>query len=329
LFVGKTTKKGRPGEGIGTRQIFSTFGPANISVKSTQGKGTRWTVHLKKCTQKETVLLSDLKSRYIMFIKSTEKIGINEASNRTNVAAFIWQLRQMEIFSYDLIYYFSRYNNVRDIFRNILLYRYGGKDFQFLKTELKKCRIDNEVIKSWLLGTVKRIKRNETYLKATFSFEEYKGILFKSYGQALERTIIFTLDPETGSFFATDRKLAEHMDFVPYLHRNRDLLLRGEFVGDVRNIASPIHLGVWSVSTLEDLYDKLKIIRQGARQLIEMGLKSEKHLSFYSSTYNVCSFEIDTLKTTTLGEMANMKDDELDQFIMSSEDELHGMIFTD
>jgi len=329
LFVGKTTKKGKTGEGIGTQQIFSTFGPANISVQSTVGKGTRWTVQLKKSSQKETLILSEMKTRYVMFIKSTEKIGITEASNRTNVAAFIWHLRQMEIFSYELIYYFSRYNNVRDIFRNILLYRYGGKDFQFLKTELKKCRIDDEVIKSWLLGMIKRIKRNETFLKETFPFDEYKGILFKSYGQAMERTIIFTMDPETGNFFASDRKLAEHMDFVPYLHRNRDLLLRGEFVGDVRNIASPIHLGVWSVSTLDDLYDKLKSIRSGARQLLDMGLKSEKHLSFYSSTYNVCSSEIDTLKSTTLGEMATVKDDELDQFIMSSEDELQGMVFTD
>ncbi|MDD2335214.1 MAG: GNAT family N-acetyltransferase [Geobacteraceae bacterium] len=329
LFVGKTTKKNKTGEGIGTRQIFSTFGPTNITVESTVGKGTRWTIQLKKCTQKETAILSELKSRYVMFIKSTEKIGISEESNRTNVAAFIWQLRQMEIFSYELIYYFSRYNNVRDIFRNILLYRYGGKNFDFLKSELKKCRIDDEVIKSWLMGMIKRIKRNETFLQATFPFDEYKGILFKSYGQAMEQTIIFTMDPETGNFFASDRKLAEHMDFVPYLQRNRDLLLRGEFMGDVRNIASPVHLGVWSVSTLDDLYDKLKSIRKGAGQLLKMGLKSQKHLSFYSSTYNKCSHEIDTLKTTTLGEMATVPDEELDKFIVSSEDELQGMVFTD
>ena len=111
--------------------------PASIKVESMIGEGTKWTILMKKSSQKETVHLSDMKSRYIMFIKSTEKIPISETSSRTNVAAFIWQLRQMEIFSYDLIYNFSRYNNVRDIFRNILLYRYGDKDFQFLKTELK------------------------------------------------------------------------------------------------------------------------------------------------------------------------------------------------
>lgn len=329
LFVGKTTKKGRTGEGIGTRQIFSTFGPTNIIVESFVGQFTRWTIQLNKSSQKGTLLLTELKSRYVMFIKSTETITVNEASSRTNVAAFIWQLRQMEIFSYDLIYHFSRYNNVRDIYRSILLYRYGGKDFQFLKVELKKCRIDNEVIKSWLLGIVKRIKRNETYLHNHFPFDEYKGILFKSYGQAVGRTIIFTLDPVSGRFHATDRKLAEHMDFVPYLSLNRDDLLRGEFVGDVRNIASPIHLGVWSVSTLDDLYDKLKLIRRGAQQLLQMGLKSDKHLSFYTTTYNLYSHEVDTMRTTTLGEMANTADDNLDQYVMSSDDELHGMVFTD
>ena len=31
--------------------------------------------------------------------------------------------------------------------------------------------------------------------------------------------MIFTLDPESGEFFATDRKFAEHLDFVPYLKR--------------------------------------------------------------------------------------------------------------
>ncbi|HOP40752.1 MAG TPA: GNAT family N-acetyltransferase [Geobacteraceae bacterium] len=327
LFVGKTTKKGRTGEGIGTRQIFSTFGPASIKVESTLGKGTRWTVLLKKSSQKETVLLSELKSRYVMFIKSTEIIPITGTSSRTNVAAFIWQLRQMEIFSYDLIYYFSRYNNVRDIFRNILLYRYGNKDFQFLKTEMKKFRIDDEVIKSWLLGIVRRVKRNETYLMETFPFREYKGIFFKSYGQALDRTIIFTLDPETGRFLATDRKLAEHMDFVPYLHRTRDFLLRGEFVGDVRNVANPIHLGVWSVSNLDDVYCKLKQIREGARQLLVMGLKKEKALCFYTTTYVTGSHEIDSLTTTTLGEMAIMSDDGLNRFIVASDDEFSSMVF--
>lgn len=333
LFVGKTTKAGDParevtaGQGIGTRQIFSTFGPANITVESNRGSFTRWHIQLRKSTQKEAVLMAELKTRYVMFIKSTESITISEASSRTSVAAFIWQLRQMEIFSYDLIYQFSRYCNVRDIFRTILLYRYGNKDFAFLKTELKKYRIDNEVVKSWLLGIVRRIKRNEQFVAATFPFAEYKGILLKSYGQAMHKTIIFTLDPYSGHFHATDRKLAEHLDFVPYLGGERDRLLRGEFVGDVRTIASPIHLGVWSIASTEDVLDRLRLIRQGARQLMIMGIKGSKQLAFYATTYNTSAYAINTLKTLTIGTMAALDDEELKELISSADEELQGMVF--
>jgi len=329
LFVGKTTKEGKTGEGIGTRQIFSTFGPGNINVESRPGEFTRWTITLRKSTQKDSILLAEMKTRYVAFIKSTEKIGISETSSRSSVAAFIWHLREMEIFSYDLVNHFSRYNNVRDIFRNILLYRFGGKDFQFLKTEMKKYRIDTEVIRSWLLGTLKRVKRNENFLEEHFDFDEYKGFLFKSYGQAIGRTIIFTMDPVTGRFMACDRRLAEHLDFVPYLHENRDRLLRGEFVGDVMNLQSPVWLGVWSATSLQDLLERMALIRRGAWQLLKMGLKHDKRLSFYATTYNSSEYEIDTLGTTTLGEMAAMKDNEFERLIVSAEDELHGMVFAE
>ncbi len=328
-FVGKTTKSGKTGEGIGTRQIFATFGEGNISVESCVNEFTRWTLTLRKSSKQDTTLLSETRSRYVEFIKATEHIGISERSSRTNVAAFIWQLRQMEIFSYELIYQFSRYNNVRDIFRTILLYRYGGRDFSFLKLELKKCRIDNEVFRSWLLGITKRIQRNESYIAQQFDFDEYKGILFKSYGQALGYTIIFTLDPETGRFFACDRKLAEHMDFVSYLGRKRDKLLRGEFVGDVKNVESPVYLGVWSLTNLQDLKEKMGLLRDGARQLMAMGLRGEKRLCFYATMYNMYDMEIDTLTTISLGKMATMEDAELDRLIVPSDNEMHGLVFAD
>ncbi len=329
LFVGKTTKSGKTGEGIGTRQIFSTFGLGNISIESVLGEFTKWTISLKKSTQKDAVQLTEMKSRYVELIKATEAIAISEKSSRTIVAAFIWQLRQMEIFSYELVYQFSRYNNVRDIFRTILLYRNGGRDFPFLKAELKKFRIDNEVYRSWLLGITRRIKRNESYIQRKVDFDEYRGILFKSYGQALDCTIIFTMDPETGRFHATDRKLAEHMDFVSYLGKNRDQLLRGEFTGDVRNVDTPIYLGVWSVSSPEDLREKLKLIRSGAAQLLQMGLKRDKRLCFYATTFNLCGMEIDTLATETLGGMADMIDDEFDRLMVTSDNEMQGMVFAD
>lgn len=329
LFIGKTTKQKKTGEGIGTNQIFSTFGPENIRVESTFKEWTRWTIRLSKTDRQETNFLSELESRYLHLMKTSEKIGISRRSQRTQVAIFIWQLRQIEIFSFDLINQFSHYNNVRDIYRNILLYRYGEESLDFLAKELKKCRIEAPVIQKWLLDIVARIKRNESYILENVDFQLFKGILFKSYGQAVSRHIIFTMDVDTGQFFATERRLAEHMDFVPYLGRERDELLRGEFIGDVKNLDSPICLGVWSTVSREDLQQKLKLIRQGAEQLIDMGLKKEKRLSFYHTTYNSSDYEIDTFKTTTLGEMTEMSDEELDQLIIEADDEFSAMAFAD
>jgi ribosomal protein S18 acetylase RimI-like enzyme/anti-sigma regulatory factor (Ser/Thr protein kinase) len=328
-FVGKTSKPDKAGEGIGTRQIFSTFGTNNIRVESREGKFTRWTISLNISTRKKTDELSRLETRFVHFAKVTETIGITSGSPRTEIASFIWQLRQMEVFSYELTYMFSRYNNVRDIYRSILLYRYGGKDFDFIKDELEKCRTDSELHKYWLLGMLKRIKRNEEFLQRNFDFDKYKGIYFKSYGQAVTKNIIFTLDPDTGRFLASDRRLAEHLDFVPYLGRKRDQLLRGEFKGDVKNTESPIYLGVWSVINMEDLHDKIELIRKGARQLIAMGLKKEKSLTFYNVTRNLSRFDFNTFKTITLGRMADMKRENFDQLITGADEEFEGLVFTD
>jgi len=329
LFVGKTTKKRKAGTGIGTRQIYSTFGPANIDIESRVGEYSRWTVTLRKSSRQDTALLAELENRYTELSKATETIGINEGSSRTEVSAFIWQLRQMEIFCYDLVYHFSRYSNVRDIYRDILAYRYGGQNLAFLKAEIGKCRIDNEIIKSWLFNIVKRIRRNENFVMHRFYYDSYKGILFKSYGQAIDRTIIFTLDPVTGRFHATDRKLAEHLDFVQFLGGERDQLLRGEFSGDVKNLSSPIQLGVWSVTSHDDLLRKIKLLRKGAGQLLQMGLKREKHLSFYATTYNQHTSDVNTFKTVTLAEMAFLPDDQFARLIASSDTELQGMVFCD
>jgi GNAT superfamily N-acetyltransferase/two-component sensor histidine kinase len=326
LFVGKTTKEG---EGLGTRQIFSSFGMSNIVVESEPGRFTRWTIALKRSTRSGSNLMAVLESRYISLFKISQRVLVTSRSSRIQVAVFIWQLRQMEIFSYDLINQFSRYNNVRDIYRTVLLYRYGGQNWHYLKQELDKCRIDHQIIKIWLATILKRIKRNETFLAKKFDFDAFKGMLFKSYGQDIEHHIIFTLDPVSGRFFSAERKLAEHMDFVPYLGVDRNDLLRGEFVGDVKNLESPIVLGVWTVVGLDDIRRKLRLIRQGARQFLEMGLKEEKSLSFYHTTYNTSEWEIDTLKTTTLGEMANLPEERLDEFITESDDEFSGLTCID
>jgi len=329
LFVGKTTKKVRTGEGLGTLQVFSTFGANNIDVESRLGEFTRYTIRLSKSSRRDKSVYTEYESRYLAVMKSTQHIGVNKESSNLEIAAFIWQLRKIEIFSYDLVYQFSRYNNVRDIYRNLMMYLYGGKDFSYMKTEMKKYRIDNENIRTWLLDIIKRIKRQENFILQNLDFNAYKGVLFESFGQAVERTIVFTLEPESGKFYATDRKLAEHLDFVPFLSPNRDSLLRGEFIGDVRNVQSPIYLGVWLVVSQQDMYDKMRLIQKGAQQLLEMGLRNEKRLFFYNTTNNKSDCEIDTLKSTTLQGMVEMREEDFDQFITETEDELQGMIFAD
>ena len=60
-----------------------------------------------------------------------------------------------------------------------------------------------------------------------------------------------------------------------------------------------------------------------------MGLKKEKRLFFYNTTNNKSDCEIDTLKTTTLSEMAELTEEDFDQYITETEDELQGMVFAD
>ena len=333
LFVGRTTKHGHSGEvageGVGTQQVFSTFGEENITIESVAGQFTQWNIRLKKSVRKETSLLTKIESRYAAFMKATERIGITPQSNWTEIGAFIWQLREMEIFSYDLVYQFCRHNNVRDIYRCLLAFRHGGRDLVYLRAELKQCRVEYEALRTWLMGIMSRIKRNETYLEENFDNESLKGILLKSYGQAIERTMIFTLNPETGRCFVTDRKLAEHADFIQYLGRNRDSLLRGELSGDVDKLSTPIFLGVWSATSRADLKEKLRLIQRGAQRLVSMGIKAEKKLSFYNTTFNTCESEIDTGKVTTLAEFTAATDEELDRFLVASEDELRGLLVLD
>ncbi len=326
LFVGKSTKGTHPGKGIGTLQTYATFGADHIEVTSKEGEFTRWTINLKRSSTRDTALLADLSTRYVRLIKTTQKAKLTKETSRNDITIFIWQLRQMELFSFDLIYHFSRYNNIRDIFQNICLYRFGGKSFDFLKEELGKCRIDNHSIRSWLLGITRRINKFDTCIMRNVPFQEYKDVLFQSYGQVTDRTMIFTLDPDTGNFFTTDRKLAEHLDFVPYLGREKDDLLRGELVGDIRNVHSPIYLGVWTVKNLDDLHQKMKLIQRGAQQLLLMGLEKEKRIAFYNTTYNRCENEIDTLQTVTLGEMATLDEADFGRFIRPADSAMSGLV---
>jgi hypothetical protein len=59
-----------------------------------------------------------------------------------------------------------------------------------------------------------------------------------------------------------------------------------------------------------------------------MELKAEKKLAFYNTTFNSSESEIDTLKVTTIGEFSAATQEELDGFLVSSEDDLRGLALT-
>ncbi|MFQ3547014.1 MAG: hypothetical protein SNJ56_01650, partial [Termitinemataceae bacterium] len=150
-----------------------------------------------------------------------------------------------------------------------------------------------------------------------------------AYGQAVERTVIFTLNPATGQFGATDRKLAEHADFVPFVGGNRELLLRGEFYGDVQNPSNPVQLGVWEIGDADDSRKKAALIRLGAQRLLAMGLPEQKKLLFYESTWRRGNLDLDTGRPRTLGVVANIQDEELGELLVQTDDEFLDYITAD
>ena len=327
LFVGLSTKERKEGEGLGTLQIYSTFGAENLDVQSERGKGTTWTVRFSRSPMEVDRGFARMERRFNEFLDLWENYDITAETSRTDTIAFIWQERKMELFLFDLILMFSNYQNIRTIYRQILDFFHGDCREEDLRSYIAGLRGDNEVLREWLLEITLEIRRRQThFFDRVPSPKDYLGAMFKSYGQSVDNVIIFTMDPESGWFFATDRKLAEHLDFVPYLEKERDLLLRGEFVGDINNNAKPVYFGVWSVESEKDLVEKLLLIRQGARKLIEMGIHREKKLAFYQTTYIRYTRDIDTYATTTFAELASTPDEEITRFIRQADEEMFNFI---
>ncbi len=233
----------------------------------------------------------------------------------------------MEIFLFDLIMQFSKYHNIRMIYRTVLSFYADQITADRFRETVENYRSDNDKACEWLYEIVSEIKVREKYLREKEDTDKFRGALFKSYGQAVENNIIFTMDPENGEFLATDRKLAEHLDLAAYLQNDRDNLLRGEFKGDVNNDSQPIVLGLWSVESREDLEDKLLLLRQGAAVLVNMGLHPAKKLSFYQTTYPKYKYDVDTYRTMTLQQFVNMSDEELFDCTKITDDEFSDYAF--
>ena len=89
----------------------------------------------------------------------------------------------------------------------------------------------------------------------------------------------------------------------------------------MNNDSQAIFLGVWSIESREDLMEKLKLIRQGARKLLEIGIHKDKKLALYQTTYVRHTEDIDIDISCTFEKMANCSDEELKQFIRQADDE--------
>jgi GNAT superfamily N-acetyltransferase/two-component sensor histidine kinase len=326
VFVGKTTKKRKSGEGLGTVQIYSAFGPENISISSTS-LGTSWKIRFSQSRMEMDIRFVKMNRRFNEFKDLWEEWDLSNSDNRTDFITYIWQLRKMEIFLFDLILLFSNYHNIRIIYRTILAFIEDTNDDEKLHEFIYNLKSDHHVLCEWLFEITLEIRKRKVHLiKAASGIESFKGALLKSYGQALENVIIFTLDPENGNFLASDRKLAEHLDFVPYLEKERDFLLRGEFVGDLNNDSKPIFLGVWNVDSEEDLISKLKLMRTAAAKLLEIGIHKEKRLAFYQTTYINYSHDIDTYSSTTFGEFSKLSDEGLKAFIRTADSDSYDFL---
>lgn len=329
-FVGKTTKQRKKGEGLGTIQIFSTIGLDNITINSVVGEGTYWTLRFKKKQKEKEKWFMSLERRFFEFKDLREGIRISGKTPDNVIISVIWLMRKMEIFLFDLIMQFSKFHNMRDVYRNTLIYLQGYESEEKLKETIEEYRSDQPVIKRWMYDICLEIRKTMIKLEKNVDINKYKGELFKSYGQAIGNIMIFTLDPQTGDSLVTDRKLAEHFDFVYYLKKERDELLRGEFIGDMKNHDNPILFGVWNIISDEDLINKLKLIREGARRLVEIGIDKEKKLAFYQTTYCENVNDINTDKTTTFGEFIDLPDDQLHRFKRAADDEMQGfLVFRD
>jgi hypothetical protein len=214
-FVGTTTKGNQSGEGLGTVQVFSTFGAENIKIISGEGKGTTWTIAMDEFSQEQDRAFIRMERRFNEFNLLLDDLEFDENTERQTVITYIWQMRKIEIFLFDVIAQFSNYHNIRDIYRSFLSYRMGVMDRSDWIRISEDWKTDYSPLTQWVIMLADEVKRRRSYLSEKVNVDEFRGSLLKSWGQALNNVMIFTLNPETNHYLATDRKLAEHLDFCP------------------------------------------------------------------------------------------------------------------
>ncbi len=324
LFVGKTTKR-RSGEGLGTLQIYETFGPENIVVESVPGRGSSWRISLRRASSGADRWFLRLEARVQEETRMLADFPGPDADHAA-IGTFVWQTRRLEIVVFEIVQHFSAYHNVRTIFRTVFSFLMDDIDEETLRDRVGDLRVDRPQIKEWLIECVRRVRSRWRHIDTLRNHVDMREALFRSYGQAVGTLIIFTINPATGECYATDRKLAEHLDFAPYLGGDREALLRGEMVGDVNDNSQPIFLGVWSIDSDTDLQRKLRLLRQGARALIDIGVHPEKKLGLYQTTHVRHARDIDSDAVSTFGEFAALDDPGLVRFTRDADTDVQEMM---
>ncbi len=328
-FVGRTTKRAYQGSGIGTKQVFSLFGGHNITVRSHKNQGTQFHIRIYPAQWKRTKNESSFEIRWQEFLHLSQMDLESTGDNEDHIRHLIWQLRTMEVLCYDIIYKFSQSHNVRDIFLLVLRFRMNKSKLSELNQSIDSLKTEKPLIKDQLLTVVKTIVKWEQFILNKVDItDSLRYSLLMSYGISVTRTMVFTIDPETGEFLCADRSMVEHRDFIHYLKKDMNQLIRGEFMGDMNDTSSPICLGVWKIHSEDDLFDRLRNIRKTAQLFMRWGVRAEKQITFYNTTYNSYQRDLDSNKFLSLVCLANLTDEELLTLTTQKDDELNHLVFS-
>jgi hypothetical protein len=247
--------------------------------------------------------------------------------DRFTTDTVIAQIGRMENLLFDLIFRFGEHNNLRTLYTSVLSFIHGNAAREDLERELTSSPVTPAETGGLTLAMARKIKAAFSFTaKAAPLSDAQLGSLLRSYGRE-KRTTIFVMEPASGRFLATDRALAEHLDFVRYLGGDSDALLRGDFRGTLDDPGQLLHLGFWEVRDESDLMEKLRLLRSCARKLADLGVEPGKPLGFYDTIRNRYSFVLDSSRRTTLGEIAESTDKELGSLIQPEDDEFAGYAF--
>ncbi|OPZ56053.1 MAG: hypothetical protein BWY88_01353 [Synergistetes bacterium ADurb.Bin520] len=78
-----------------------------------------------------------------------------------------------------------------------------------------------------------------------------------------------------------------------------------------------------------DAEEKIALVRRGACKLAELGLKADKKIAFYQTTYVSSPLDINSYITTTLGELCGLPEDRLRKFLADTDEDIPAFVVTD